>query len=157
MAKEVERKFLVAGDAWRGASASSVRIEQFYLALEEGRSVRMRIKDGTSAVVTLKFGSDARVRDEFEFPVPIEDAREMQVFAIGQIIDKTRYRVPHGGHIFEVDQFHGELTGFMLAELETSDEMPDSALPSWLGREVTGEPGYYNASLARFGLPVARK
>lgn len=157
MAKEVERKFLVAGDAWRGASTSSIRIEQFYLTLEEGRSVRIRIKDGAKAFITLKFGLNARVRDEFEFPVPVEDALEMRAFAIGHLIDKTRYLVPHGGHVFEVDRFHGDLDGLVLAELETPDDMPDTMLPSWLGREVTGENGYYNAVLARHGRPAGRK
>ncbi|HVW54172.1 MAG TPA: CYTH domain-containing protein [Rhizobiaceae bacterium] len=157
MAKEVERKFLVASDAWRGASASVSRIEQFYLALAEGRSVRIRIKDGMRAVITLKFGRNAKVRDEFEFPVPVEDACEMRAFAIGHIIDKTRHLVPHGGHVFEVDQFHGDLDGLVLAELETTDDILDTALPSWLGREVTGENDYYNAVLATLGRPAERK
>jgi CYTH domain-containing protein len=157
MAKEVERKFLVAGDAWRAASMSAIRIRQFYLALDVDRSVRIRIKDGASAVLTLKFGSETRVRDEFEFPVPLEAALEMRAFAIGRLIDKTRYLVPHGGHVFEVDCFHGDLDGLVLVELETPDEVSHGALPPWLGREVTGEPGYYNASLARLGRPVERK
>lgn len=157
MAKEVERKFLVAGDAWRGASTSRIRIEQFYLTLGEGRSVRIRIKNGTEAFITLKFGLNARVRDEFEFSIPVEDALEMRAFAIGHLIDKTRHLVPHGSHTFEVDQFHGDLDGLVLAELETPDDVPDGALPVWLGREVTGENGYYNAVLARLGRPAERK
>lgn len=157
MAKEVERKFLVSDESWRRFAASSTTIEQFYLAHGEGRSVRIRIKDGAEALMTLKFGLTARVRDEFEFPVPLEDALEMRPFAIGHRIDKTRYLVPHGGHVFEVDQFHGDLDGLMLAELETPDEISDSALPSWLGREVTGEAAYYNATLATLGPPAGRK
>jgi len=157
MAKEVERKFLVAGDAWRGASTSSSRIEQFYLAIAEGRSVRIRIKDGAKAFITLKFGLNAKVRDEFEFPIPVDDAREMRAFALGHIIDKTRYLVPHHGYAFEVDVFHGDLDGLVLTELETPDDLANTALPSWLGREVTGESGYYNASLARLGRPAERK
>jgi CYTH domain-containing protein len=157
MAKEVERKFLVADDGWRRMATASTRIEQFYLATEDGRSIRIRIKDGTEALITLKFGQDARVRDEFEFPVPLEDALEMRAFAIGRILDKTRHLVPHGGHVFEIDCFHADLDGLVLAELETPDDIPDAALPSWLGREVTGEAGYYNATLARFGRPTERK
>ena len=77
MAKEIERKFLVQGDAWRGAVESSTLIVQFYLAISAERSIRIRIKDGRTARLTLKFGSDTRIRDEFEYPVPLEEAREM--------------------------------------------------------------------------------
>jgi CYTH domain-containing protein len=157
MAKEAERKFLVSDESWRGVATSSTTIEQFYLAMEEGRSVRIRIKDDAGALMTLKFGVNARVRDEFEFAVPLEDALEMRAFAIGRPIHKTRYLVPHGVHVFEIDQFHNDLDGLVLAELETPDEVPDTLLPQWLGREVTGETGYYNATLAMLGHPAERK
>jgi CYTH domain-containing protein len=155
MAKEVERKFLVSGDAWRADVGSSIAIRQFYLAATVGRSVRVRISDGVSAMLTLKFGDRGRSRDEFEYAVPLVEAEEMRAFAIGRVIEKVRHEVRHRGYLYEVDVFAGDLAGLVIAELETPDAVPDADLPPWLGREVTGESAFYNASLARHGLPVA--
>ena len=82
MGKEVERKFLVSSTAWRELAEADIRIRQFYLATAPGRTVRIRISDGASAKLTLKFGSGARERDEFEYPIPLADALEMLDFAI---------------------------------------------------------------------------
>lgn len=153
MAKEIERKFLVQGDAWRGAVESSALIVQFYLAISSERSIRIRIKDGRTARLTLKFGSDTRIRDEFEYPVPLEEAREMMQFAIGTLIRKTRHNVRYQGYLYEIDVFNGDLDGLVVAELETADTVEDGRLPEWLGREVTGEIRYSNASLALNGFP----
>lgn len=154
VAKEIERKFLVDGDAWRDGAGKSTAIRQFYLAATDERSVRLRIRDGVSAVLTLKFGRQVRERDEFEYAVPIEEAEEMLSFAIGQVIEKTRHHVRHNGRLYEVDVFAGALAGLVVAELETADDVAPAELPSWLGREVTGVTGYYNASLALHGLPA---
>ncbi|TPK59735.1 MULTISPECIES: CYTH domain-containing protein [unclassified Mesorhizobium] len=153
MGKEVERKFLVSGTAWRDLVEADIRILQFYLAAAPGRTVRVRISDGASARLTLKFGSKARERDEFEYPIPLADAVEMLGFAIGRVIEKTRHHVRHGGYLYEVDVFGGALAGLVMAELETPDDVPDELLPDWLGREVTGEQKFYNASLALGGIP----
>ncbi|MBZ9999295.1 MULTISPECIES: CYTH domain-containing protein [unclassified Mesorhizobium] len=153
MGKEVERKFLVSGTAWRDLVETDVRILQFYLAAAPGRTVRVRISNGASARLTLKFGSTARERDEFEYPIPLADAVEMLGFAIGRVIEKTRHHVRHGGYLYEVDVFGGALAGLVMAELETPDDVPDEMLPDWLGREVTGEQKFYNASLALGGIP----
>jgi CYTH domain-containing protein len=153
MAKEIERKFLVQGDAWRGAVESSTLIVQFYLAISAERSIRIRIKDGRTARLTLKFGSDTRIRDEFEYPVPLEEAREMMQFAIGTLIRKTRHNVRYQGYLYEIDVFNGDLDGLVVAELETADTVENGRLPEWLGREVTGEIRYSNASLALNGFP----
>lgn len=153
MAKEIERKFLVRSDAWRAAVESSTLIVQFYLAISSERSIRIRIKNGRTAKLTLKFGSDTRIRDEFEYPVPLEEAREMMQFAIGTVIRKTRHHVRHEGYLYEIDVFNGELDGLIVAELETADDVADDLLPAWLGREVTGEIRYSNASLALNGFP----
>ncbi|MBZ9893394.1 MULTISPECIES: CYTH domain-containing protein [unclassified Mesorhizobium] len=153
MGKEVERKFLVSGTAWRDLVEADIRILQFYLAAAPGRTVRVRISDGASARLTLKFGSKARERDEFEYPIPLADAVEMLGFAIGRVIEKTRHHVRHGGYLYEVDVFGGALAGLVMAELETPDDVPDEMLPDWLGREVTGEQKFYNASLALGGIP----
>jgi adenylate cyclase len=153
MAKESEQKFLVTGDGWRSAAGPGRTIEQFYLAEGEGRSVRVRISDGTSARLTLKFGTSARVRDEFEYDLPLADAREMQAFALGNIVNKTRYVVRHGRRDWEVDVFSGALAGLVMAEIESEEEVAADELPDWLGAEVTGVAGYYNLSLALHGLP----
>ena len=153
MAKEIERKFLIRADAWRAAVESSALIVQFYLAISSARSIRIRIKNGRAAKLTLKFGSDTRIRDEFEYPVSLEEAREMMQFAIGTVIRKTRHHVRHEGYLYEIDVFNGELDGLIMAELETADDVADDLLPAWLGREVTGEIRYSNASLALNGFP----
>lgn len=155
MAKEIERKFLVSGDAWRDSAGKAVRIRQFYLDASADRSVRVRIRDGASAMLTLKFGDHGRERDEFEYAIPIEDAEEMLAFAVGHVIEKTRYHVIHRDRLYEVDVFAGSLAGLVLAELETPQDVADHDLPPWLGREVTGESPYYNAWLAVNGRPPA--
>lgn len=153
MGKEVERKFLVSSTAWRGLVETDIRIRQFYLATAPGRTVRIRISDGASAKLTLKFGQAKRERDEFEYPIPLAEAVEMLDFAIGRVIEKTRHHVRHRGYLYEVDVFGGALAGLVVAELETPEDVPDEMLPDWLGREVTGEQKYYNASLALGGIP----
>ena len=153
MGKEVERKFLVTSAEWRNLVEADIRIRQFYLAAAPGRTVRVRISDDASARLTLKFGGKTRERDEFEYPVPLAEAEEMLAFAIGRVIEKTRHHVRHRGYLYEVDVFGGGLSGLVLAELETPDDVADEMLPDWLGREVTGEQSFYNASLALGGIP----
>ena len=157
MAKEIERKFLVAGDGWRAAATSRHAIVQFYLAAADDRSIRIRIRDGEEAWLTLKFGAGTGERDEFEYGIPLADAREMQAFAIGRVVEKTRHLAQHDGYIFEVDEFHGALEGFVLAELETPEAANVVRLPGWIGEEVTGDPAYTNAALATAGLPNERR
>ena len=153
MVKEVERKFLVASSIWRDRVEAHIRIRQFYLAAQPGRTVRVRISDGRSAKLTLKFGERSRERDEFEYSIPLAEAEELMAFAVGRVIEKTRHHVRHRGYLYEVDVFGGRLAGLTIAELETPDDVPDEMLPDWLGREVTGESRFYNASLALGGLP----
>ena len=153
MGKEVERKFLVSSTAWQELAEADIRIRQFYLDASPGRTLRVRISDDTSAKLTLKFGSRARERDEFEYPIPLAEAVEMLDFAIGRVIEKTRHHVRHRGYLYEVDVFGGALAGLVVAELETPEDVPDEMLPDWLGREVTGEQKFYNASLALGGIP----
>lgn len=155
MAKEIERKFLVKGPEWRSLVEDRIRIRQFYLAANTGRSVRLRIANGEMATLTLKFGSRGRERDEFEYQVPLAEAEEMAGFAIGRVIEKTRHHVSHRGRLYEIDVFGGELSGLVIAELETPEDVPASELPAWLGQEVTGDARYYNASLALSDVPEA--
>lgn len=154
MVEEVERKFLVRGDDWRADSRPEpIAIRQFYVVAEPDRTARIRITDGEKATLTLKFGVQARVRQEFEYPLPLDEAFGLQPFAIGNMVEKTRNIVPYGGFLYEVDVFAGALEGLVIAELETDQDVPAEDLPPWLGREVTGEGAYYNASLALNGLP----
>jgi CYTH domain-containing protein len=155
MAKEIERKFLVRSSAWRPAVQASTLIVQFYLAISSERSIRLRINDGSKAKLTLKFGSDLAARDEFEYAVPLSEAREMMQFAIGAVIRKTRHHVRHNGYLYEIDVFEEPLDGLVVAELETPDRVAPEMLPAWLGQEVTGEIRYSNASLALNGFPEA--
>lgn len=156
MAKEIERKFLVLNDDWRASVRKTIAIRQFYLGnTGEGRSCRVRLRDGAFATLTLKFGEPGRVRDEFEYPMPLDDARELEAFAIGRVIEKVRHLVPHGRWTFEIDAFSGFLQGLVIAELETADDVPDASLPGWLGREVTGLRSYYNSALTFDGVDVA--
>jgi CYTH domain-containing protein len=157
MAKEIERKFLVGGDAWRAAASSRHSIVQFYLVATGDRSVRIRVRDGEKALLTLKFGSGARERDEFEYAIPLSDASEMRPFAVGETIEKTRHLVGHEGRVFEVDEFHGGLDGLVLAELETPEAASVVSLPGWIAEEVTDDPAYTNAALAVAGWPKRRR
>ena len=155
MAKEIERKFLVESSEWRDAVEAEIRMRQFYLAAFQDRTIRIRIIEGGDAILTLKFASGQRGRDEFEYPVPLGEALEMLPFAIGRVIEKTRCHVRHEGYLFEVDVFGGPLAGLVIAELETPDDVPDGKLPDWIGQEVTDDSRYYNASLALRDVPEA--
>lgn len=152
MPKESERKFLVSNDSWREIAMEAHSIRQFYLVAGADRSMRVRIREGI-AMLTLKFGAAARERDEFEYPIPLVEAKEMEHFAIGSVIEKTRHLVRHGEHLYEVDEFSGAHAGLVIAELETERDVTDADLPAWLSREVTGVPAYYNSALALHGLP----
>lgn len=153
MAKEVERKFLVSSEDWRRMAGPGTSMSQFYLVAEPDRSVRVRRSEGAAPVLTMKLGQDGRSRDEFEYALSVADAEAMRVHARGRPVEKTRYEVRHKGHVYEVDVFGGNLDGLVMAELETEDEVADADLPPWLGREVTGEAAYLNASLALHGPP----
>lgn len=148
MAKEIERKFLVRNDAWRGETTSRKSFQQAYIASMEDRSVRVRIMDETDARLTIKIGSSALVRDEYEYSITVEDARELMTTALGIVIEKTRYTVDHEGFIWEVDVFDGIYRGLVVAEVEMKQETDRPALPEWLGREVTGDRRYSNQHMA---------
>lgn len=146
MAVEIERKFLVRGDAWRrGAVATEYR--QGYLAIEPQCSIRVRVAD-EQAWLTIKSGSQGIARQEFEYPVPQDDAAALLGLCLPGVISKTRHVLTHGGHCWEVDEFHGDNTGLIVAEieLESVDEVFDK--PEWLGEEVSDDPRYYNATLS---------
>lgn len=148
MAKEIERKYLVRNDDWRREATSKTPFRQAYIASMDDRSLRVRIKNGSDAVLTVKIGTSALVRDEYEYSIPLEDAEEMLGTALGIIIEKTRYTVDHEGFVWEIDVFEGSYKGLVVAEVEMNDEKDRPALPSWIGPEVTGDRRYSNQHLA---------
>jgi len=148
MAVEIERKFLVQGDAWRSGEAR--RLCQAYLSLSPDCTVRVRI-DGASAFLTLKGRSRGPERLEFEYAVPLEDANSMLAsLAVSPPVEKTRYRVPFAGLVWEVDEFHGANKGLVVAEVELEHPDQPFELPPFAGREVTGDVRYYNSHLAGY-------
>ncbi len=149
MAQEIERKFLVKG-SFKEAAFAALRMSQGYICRDSGRTVRVRIR-GEQAFLTIKGPSadGGLSRFEWEKEIPVAEARELMALCEPGIIDKTRHLVKAGKHIFEVDEFHGDNAGLVVAEVELG--APDEAFerPSWLGEEVTGDRRYYNASLSR--------
>ena len=148
MAVEIERKFLLKDDTWR-EGAEGRRLCQAYLGLTPDCTVRVRI-DGASAFLTLKGRNQGPGRLEFEYAVPLEDANAMlAAFAASAPVEKTRYKVPFAGFVWEVDEFHGANEGLVVAEIELESIDQPFELPPWIGREVTGDPRYYNSRLAK--------
>jgi adenylate cyclase len=146
---EIERKFLVAHDGWRAGFTSAARIRQGYLCLDPGRTVRVRIS-GTQGWLTIKGPGEGASRAEFEYPLPLADATDLLDHLCRQPqIDKTRHLVPHGGLTFEVDVFHGDNEGLIMAEVELAAADTHVDLPPWIGAEVTGDHRYFNAYLAQ--------
>ena len=145
MATEIERKFLVTGDAWR-EGAPGTEFMQGYLSRDPARSVRVRLA-GDSAWLTIKGPSTGLSRPEFEYPIPPADARALLELCPEPPIEKTRFRIDHHGHQWEIDEFHGANAGLILAEIELESEDASFARPAWAGREVSRDPRYFNASL----------
>lgn len=151
---ETERKFLVRDDSYKEMQSSSMRMIQGYICREAGRTVRVRIA-GEKAWLTIKGPSsdDGLSRYEWEKEIPADEAAQlMELCASGNgekpgIIDKTRHFVPFGGHVFEVDEFHGENEGLTVAEIELEESNEPFSRPEWLGKEVTGDRRYYNSML----------
>ena len=151
MSIEIERKFMVAGD-FRPYVSRSYRICQGYLNSAPERTVRIRIK-GDKGYMTVKgMSSDSGMsRYEWEKEISVEDAMGLLKLCERGIIDKTRHMVevdgPDGKNVFEVDEFHGDNEGLLIAEIELSEEKEDFIRPQWLGEEVTGDKRYYNSYL----------
>lgn len=148
MALEIERKFLVRGDAWRACAHSARRMRQGYLGGEGGRaSVRVRVDDA-EARLNIKAAVVGSARAEYDYPMPRAEAEEiLDTLCVG-VVDKTRYLVDHEGHCWEVDVFEGANAGLIVAEIELSSVDQGFALPDWLGEEVTEQRRYYNHALA---------
>ena len=147
MATEIERKFLLRGEAWRQCADQGTHYIQGYLANNQRCSVRVRIA-GADARLNIKSATLGVSRREFEYPIALADAEEiLHQLCEGPFIDKTRYCIDHQGHRWEVDVFAGDNQGLVVAEIElrTTDEV--FAKPNWLGDEVSDDPRYYNVCL----------
>ncbi len=149
MAKEIERKFLVSGNGWRKAADRGKIIRQAYLVTTDQLSIRIRIIGTTKAYLTIKGGRAGLSRSEFEYAIPLKDARSLMKLRTGRVIVKRRHTVKVGKARFEVDVFQREHRGLVLAEIELVSPGAHFPRPDWLGREVTGKKRYYNAYLAR--------
>ncbi|MBF0187346.1 MAG: CYTH domain-containing protein [Magnetococcales bacterium] len=148
MAKEIERKFLVKGDSWRGQGKSRLIRQGFFLT-DDDRSVRVRIL-GEQAFLTLKASMSGFSRFEFEYEIPMHDAQELLDKLCGRpLVEKTRNWVEYGGRSWVVDEFHGENEGLFLAEVELDDESDTVERPEWCGKEVSDNPRFYNAYISR--------
>lgn len=149
MALEIERKFLVVGE-FRDQAYSFSRIRQGYISSGNGKTVRVRIRDDRG-YLTIKGPSDQAglARYEFETEIALSDALDLMKLCEPGIIDKTRYLVRSGNHVFEVDEFYGDNEGLIMAEVELHNEDEPFQKPSFIGPEVTGDRRYYNAHLRR--------
>ena len=145
MGIEIERKFLVVGDGWRQAPA--VPYAQGYLNRDKQRTVRVRVVED-SAWLTVKGASTGATRAEFEYPIPVADARELLALCDGPLVRKLRRVVVHAGARWEIDEFQGDNAGLVVAEIELAAEDAPFERPAWLGAEVTHDPRYFNSSLA---------
>ncbi len=144
---EIERKFLVRNNAWRRAAARSTRMRQAFLG-GDGVSVRVRIA-GPNASLNIKELRLGIEREEFDYPLPLDEAERLFALAGGGRIDKTRHYVPAGALTWEIDEFHGGNQGLIVAEIELPARDAGFDEPAWLGDEVTDDERYYNVYLAK--------
>lgn len=147
MAIEIERKFCVVGTDWK--PSAGVRMRQGYLSRDKARTVRVRVA-GDAAFLTVKGISKGATRAEFEYAIPLDDARQLLALCDGPLIEKTRFAITHQGTTWEVDEFLGDNAGLVVAEVELQSEDQPFARPPWLGAEVTHDARYFNSSLASY-------
>ncbi len=146
---EIERKFLVTSTEFLFESIRSNRIVQGYLNSNPERTVRIRIK-GTQGFITIKGkgNESGTTRFEWEKEIEVTEAEQLLLLCEDSVIDKVRYEIPFGKHLYEVDVFEGDNKGLIIAEIELENENESFEKPNWLGAEVTGDERYYNASLS---------
>lgn len=146
MAYEIEHKYLVINDSYKALATGKVDIKQGYLNRNPDRTVRVRTM-GEKGFLTVKSRNHGEKRLEFEYEIPVEDARTILTLAQPGIVEKTRYLVPFGGLLWEVDEFHGSLNGVTVAEVELPDTGVHYEKPPFVGEDITGNPAYYNSNL----------
>ena len=149
MSFEIERKFLVRGNDWRAFVSSETTIRQAYLGASAKSSTRIRIRGDGTATLTIKSRPAALRRLELEYPIPVLQAEALIQLREGSVIEKTRHVVPHGSLAWEIDVFAEDNLGLVIAEIELKDVDQPIDVPSWVGREVTAQPQYYNSFLAQ--------
>lgn len=147
---EIERKFLVTSEAFKTEAFTQNRIAQGYLNSAPERTVRVRIK-GNNGFLTIKGASNESglSRFEWEKEIPVNEATALLKLCEKGVIDKTRFEVKTGNHIFEIDEFYGDNEGLIMAEIELKSETETFKKPSWLGEEVTNDNRYYNSYLSK--------
>lgn len=149
MAIEIERKFLVNSERWREQADAGQWLAQGYLSGAHRASVRVRIA-GEQANLNIKSATLGIRRQEYEYPIPVEDARQILAdLCESPIIEKTRYHVEHAGHTWEIDVFAGDNAGLVVAEIELEHESETFDHPDWLGDEVSDDVRYYNVNLVK--------
>ena len=143
---EIEKKFLVTSSAWK-SQASGKAYRQGYLSIDPKRTVRIRVV-GEHGILTIKGERIGDTAPEFEYPIPVADAMKLlDTLCLRPFIEKTRYTIEYRGHTWEVDEFHGENEGLVVAEIELQAEGERFERPEWLGKEVTKDFRYTNAQL----------
>ena len=147
MGIEIERKFLVADDFWKKQASEGLLCRQGYLVSDREKTVRVRVI-GTKAFLTVKGATCGLSRSEYEYEIPVIDAEGILQLC-GNIVEKTRFLIEHGGLTWEVDVFKGGNAGLVMAEVELASEGQEVAIPAWAGEEVSGNECYYNGYLAR--------
>ena len=146
MALEIERKFIVNDDSFRQIAYKSISIRQGYLSRIPERTIRVRTIDD-KGFLTIKGKNIGIVRNEFEYEIPLADALEILTMCVPPILEKTRYLIKYDNLTWEVDEFHGARQGLIMAEVELSTKDTEITLPPFIGKEVIGNPEYYNSNL----------
>jgi adenylate cyclase len=150
MGLEIERKFLVNREIWSQVEKPDRTFyRQGYILNEKEKNIRVRVSH-KQGFITIKGGSKGISRKEYEYEIPLEDAHELIANFAEALVEKTRYRVRHGGLLWEVDEFSGENEGLLMAEVELTSETEQVDIPDWVTEEVTGDERYYNSYLVRF-------
>lgn len=150
MALEIERKFRVRGDGWKRHVVRARSLRQAYLTKNDRISMRVRIDGDEAATLTIKTSRTGIERHEYEFAIPVADAKELLELREGSIVSKTRHIVRNGGLNWEVDVFDGDNSGLVIAEIELDRADRVIELPHWIGEEVTDDRRFYNADLAKY-------
>lgn len=149
MAIEIERKFLVNPKKWK-PTVNGVHFFQAYIAITESAAVRIRLEGDNNSYLTIKSSEPGKMREEYEYSIPRDEAKQLLNLCPNPPIEKFRYRINAKGHLWEVDEFKGVNKGLLIAEVELTSPEEVVILPDWVGKEVTHEERYYNAYLFRF-------
>ena len=148
MALEIELRFRVSSDAWRASVARSTRITQGYLAITEASVIRVRVRD-EKGYVTIKSRDGGLAREEFEYAIPLDDARSLLKLCGQRILEKIRHEVNYGGYCWEIDEYLQPLEDLIIAEVELQSESENPLRPPWIGDDITRDGSFSNAALAQ--------